>query len=128
MALPRGLNIAVFSNNQYLQMYNDPDAEENEEPDKRTRYIESTTGAKFELHVTLDSSFEWGPSDAVRVVVEYDGATPACSHDLRKTSLPENIHLPIRAKFTSVHRFCQMTKQWKLGLLSFGALQTSRAQ
>ena len=107
-------------------MYDDPDIEGGDETNKQTCYIEAITGAKFEVKVTLDSSFVWDRCAAVRVSAVYDGAEPGWSHDIRRDSLPTSRTSRHQCKFATITRWCQSSQQWKSGFLSFGALETSK--
>lgn len=125
MALYRGLSIAVISGNDALQMYDDPEIDGDGDPNECVCYIEATTGAKFKIKVTLDSSFVWAGSNTVRVVAEYDGDKPGWSMDFSKKSLPIAGTWRHSIDFKSVSRWCQSSQQWKSGYLSFGALDAS---
>ncbi len=125
MALYSGLSVAVISGNDALPMYDDPEMEGDGNPDEDLRYIEATTGAKFEVQVTLDDRFIWAESNTVRVVVVYDGDKPGWSKDFSRKSLPTVGTWRHSITFKSVSRWCQSSQQWKSGYLSFGALEAS---
>lgn len=125
MAHYRGLSIAVRSGKDALPMYDDLEIGGDGDPNEATHYIEATTGAKFELHVTLDSSFVWAESNTVRISAVYDGARSGwCQNISRASSSTHGVgrHL---IKFDTVPRWCQSSQQWKVGFLSFGALEAS---
>ncbi len=125
MAHYRGLSIAVLSGKDALPMYDDPEMDGDGDPNEVIRYIEATTGAKFELHVTLDSSFAWDQSNTVRITVVYDGARSAWCQSISRASPPTNGAGRYLVKFDTVPRWCQSSQKWKVGFLSFGALEAS---
>lgn len=106
-------------------MYDDPEMDGDGDPNEVIRYIEATTGAKFELHVTLNSSFAWDQSNTVRITVVYDGARSAWCQSISRASPPTNGAGRYLVKFDTVPRWCQSSQQWKAGFLSFGALAAS---
>lgn len=125
MDLHRGLSIAVISGGDTLQMYDDPEMDGDGDPNECVRYIEATTGAKFEIQVTLDSSFVWAGSNTVRVVAVYDGDKRGWSMDFSRKLLPTAGTWRHSIDFKSVSKWCQSSQQWKSGYLSFGALEAS---
>ena len=148
MGLPPGLSIVVLSGDRSLQMYDDPDMEErgevhdemlssnrslqmSDDPDTEerdevhsvTKYIEAITAAKFEIRVTLDSTFDWYGCTAVRVVAVYDGDEPGWCKDIREEL--DYSHTRHRVRFATVPKWCESSQQWQSGSLSFGSLETS---
>lgn len=124
MELTEGLRLEVRSGGKVLEMYKDPDAQKHdEESDETIHYIEAITGAKFQVEVTLDRSFEWeNPAEAhaVRVKVHFDGSESGWGIDIPMLECP-----PCVLVFDKMCRRCQSTQQWQQGYTSFGSLELS---
>lgn len=121
-ALIPGVRIEVISNNQSLNLYADPDAEEREITDVPALYVEAVTGATFKVRVILDETFVRGPCDAVRIGVRYD------AQDRRQTQylLQSSMRQDRIATFSDVRSYNADLGRWQRGRTAFGQLNTSQ--
>ena len=119
MPLPKGITVEVLVGDRAIPFYDDPDAEEKGEPAKHTRYVEAITGVGFKLRLSVNEKFTWGDlTTALRISAFFDGAETGCSRDFNRSWR--------RSSYTidRIPVFCESSKQWKIGSLSFGALLT----
>jgi len=121
-ALIPGVRIEVISNNQSLNLYADPDAEEREDTAVPAHYVEAVTGATFKLRVTLEKDFVRGPCDAVRVGVRYDGEDRRHTLLLLKSSMRHDRV----ATFSEIRSYNADLGRWQRGRTAFGQLSTSQ--
>ena len=121
MAWDSGVKVEIISNNQSLPLYPDPDAGNAGDRGGTIQYVEAVTGATFEIHITLEKDFRWGPCDLVQVLAKYDGDQTGWNKDVRRNDYSPRP----RAVFNNLTTWCPASQQWKTGSLSFGALQTS---
>ena len=121
------IDVEVISNGQTLPLYDDPEAEENEEPRTRQSYIEAVTGATFEVKVILRDTFEMGHCDAARITISFDGEEHGWYADINGGSGPKTRPSQDRQViFSRIAHFDKDLGQWRSGKLSFGALAISK--
>ncbi len=122
-----GIDVEVISNGQLLPLYDDPDAEENEEPRIRQHYIEAVTGAMFSVKVTLGDTFEMGHCDAARVSISFDGEENEWYSDIsRGSGLNTRPSQGRQVTLSRISYFDKDLRQWRSGNLCFGALAISK--
>jgi len=121
-ALIPGVRIEVISNNQSLNLYADPEAEEKKDTDVPALYVEAVTGSTFEVRVILGNDFVRGPCDAICVGVRYDGEDRRhTKYLLRKLKRQNRI-----ATFSEVTSYNADLGRWQRGSTAFGQLHTSQ--
>lgn len=128
-----GLDIQIISSGRALTLYADPDEEQdhNSKPMTRQRYVQATTGAEFQVKVSLNKHFKWHTlkqEDAVRVIVKYDNQNQTWYHDFARYAFYSARHKyhPVQYSFSTINRFDKASQQWIGGNLSFGALEASK--
>ena len=125
----QGITVEIVSNDQALDLYDDPDASEIKEGHSRHHYVEAVAGSTFEVKVILTSDFcfyRLGAQHAVLLRVEID------------KSLKEATYCPMGQLRTSFSRgqtdghtfsgsthFCNETGKWNLSGYAFGNLVLS---
>ena len=124
MALQEGVKIEIISNGNALPMYDDPDVSEMDLTSTSQHYVEAVTGATFSIRVILTSTFQKGPCDAVRVVVNFDGAPTSFYQDICKQGYNPLLR---EANFSSITTRDSSTGHWINGSFCFARLDTSRA-
>lgn len=126
----QGIIVQVLSNREPVDLYDDPDAAENEHERTRNHYVEAVTGAKFMVKVMLTTDFNLyhlRPEDAIRIRMNLDGRQVSWYRDVPRDEIEKN-HLrgePGCHTFEAVTHFCHRTGQWMRSDFVFGELKTS---
>lgn len=128
----KGVNVQIVSGGEILKLYDDPDAEPEQDPRTRQRYVEAVTGATFKVRVTLSKHFrlhDLMPDDAIRLSIKYDGQGLEWYVDIVVKDIRQTWNEGERKEydFTTLPSFCNHTQQWKQGDTCFGVLNTSEA-
>lgn len=113
----------VKSNGHILPLYDDPDAPDDHTLRERQRYIEATTGAKFEIRVTLTNVFEFGESQTVRVKIAFDGDPRSRYFTIWKSSWLRSRNES--CLFSHATTFCPASSTWIQRAFMFGGLDIS---
>lgn len=124
-----GVKVEIRSRNRPLPFYDDPEAGGAESTDETTKYVEAVTGEQFEIQIRLEHNFRWYGCTAVRASVAYDGDETGWVYDISRNEIqdPNRFNKP-HITFSHHTIRCPTSGQWKSGRLTFGRLETSKAQ
>ena len=127
----RHITLKITCNHQTLQLYDDPDAENNTDQWARSHYVKAITGAKFEIEVAIGKHYDISQlreMDCVRIIVVYDGHLPGLRRDLLKRDIEHSrrANKDQSAVFTTTYRIDPVTKECLAGSTTFGDLSISK--
>lgn len=119
----------IISNDQSLQLYDDPEISARDTTFTRWNYVEAVTGAEFKVKVTLSKHFGLSSCEAVRVAAAYDASDVYRGRDIKRSWLMEKFSggNDYVVEFDGLTSFCEHSNQWKRGNLAFGALEISKS-
>ena len=125
----QGITVEIISNDQALDLYDDPDASEIKEGYSRHHYVEAVAGSTFEVKVILASEFimyRLGAQYAVLLRVEMDNslrdATYCPMQQVRKRLSRGQTD---GHTFSGSKHFCNETGKWMLSGYCFANLVLS---
>ena len=124
-----GVTVGIVSNNQALNLYDDPDASEIKEGYSRNHYVEAVAGSTFEVKVVLTSDFKMyrlGAQYAVLLRVEMDNSLRDAKYcTMRQVRQSLSRGQTDGHTFSGSKHFCNETGKWMLSGYAFGNLVLS---
>lgn len=119
----------VISNDQVLQLYDDPETSERGKDFTRWNYVEVVPGAEFKVKITLSKLFGLSSCEAVRISVAYDASNHHTGYSIQRSKLLKKFRSgsDYIVEFDHLNTFCEYSNQWKRGNLAFGALEISKS-
>lgn len=114
MAILEGLEVRIKCNGEFLQEYDDPEAEANEESSQVVKYIEAVPNAKFSIHLSVSPEFNYFAADALRLRTQFDHQKARVKWRGKRDALVVELS---KEKF-----LCPESGEWKCSKFCFGSV------